>query len=148
MDVRVSPETTFQLLYNRQETDVDIKINDAFSPTFFSEPVAVDYYHFGGTVEFPYEGIRPYFAMTVGASRFDLEREGFRDEWRFSLGFGGGFKTYFSERVGIRIDGRVFPTFVNTNGGFFCSQRDGCLVVIEAQFIAQVNASVGVFLAF
>ena len=148
VDVRVTPETTLQVLFSRQDTDVDIRINDIFETIRLQEGLVVDYYHLGGTVEFPRGRLRPYFAMTAGATRFDLAREGVRDEWRFSIGVGGGFKTYVSERFGFRVDGRILPTFVNTDGGFFCSLPGGCLVSISSDFLVQANTSFGVFFGF
>ena len=50
VDVRVTTDTTLQLPYNRQETDVDIRINDIFETIRLQEGLVVDYYHFGGTV--------------------------------------------------------------------------------------------------
>lgn len=148
IDIRSTPDTTLQLLYNRQVTNVDIRVNDVFETLRFAEGLAVDYYHLGGTVEFPTEHLRPYFALTVGATRFDLARPEIRDEWRFSMGIGGGFKAYVSDRFGIRVDGRVWPTFVNTSGGFFCSAPGGCLVSIRSNFFVQANATVGLFFGF
>ncbi len=148
VDIRWTPDTTLQLLYNRQETKVGIRVNDVFETIRFEEDLAVDYYHLGGTVEFPTERLRPYFAVTMGATRFDLARADVRDEWRFSIGVGGGFKAYVSERFGIRVDGRIWPTFVNTSGGFFCSLPGGCLVSITSDFIVQGNATLGLFFGF
>lgn len=148
VDVRVTSDTMLQVFYNRQDTAVDINVHDVFHPIRIREDLSVDHYHFGGTVEFPRGRLRPYFAMTLGATRYDLKRAEIRDEWRFSMGFGGGFKTYLSERFGFRVDGRVLPTFVNTNGGFFCSAPGGCLVSISSDFLVQANASFGIFVGF
>lgn len=148
VDIRWTPDTTLQLLFNRQDTNVGIRVNDVFEPTFFEEGLTVDYYHLGGTVEFPTEHLRPYFVLTMGATRFDLARAEVGDEWRFSIGFGGGFKAYVSDRFGLRVDARVWPTFVNTSGGFFCSLPGGCLVAIDSDFIVQGNATVGLFFGF
>lgn len=108
----------------------------------------MDYYHLGGTVEFSSKRLRPYFALTMGATRFDLALPDISDEWRFSIGVGGGFKAYVSDRVGVRVDGRIWPTFVNTAGGFFCSASTGCLVSIRSDFFVQGNATVGLFFGF
>ena len=148
VDVRVTPDTTLQVLFNRQDTNVDIRIHDVFETIRLQEGLIVDDYHLGGTVEFPRGRLRPYFALTAGATRFDLAREGVRDEWRFSMGFGEGFKTYLTERFGFRVDGRILPTFVNTNAGFFCSFPGGCLVSISSDFVVQANATFGVFFGF
>ena len=85
--------------------------------------------------------------LTLGATRFHPKVEQAGDEWRFSVGVGGGFKTYLTSRIGLRVDGRVWPTFVNTNGGLFCSPG-GCLVSVESDFIIQGNATVGIFVTF
>ncbi|HXV63940.1 MAG TPA: outer membrane beta-barrel protein [Vicinamibacteria bacterium] len=148
VDLRVRPDATIQLLYDRQDTVLSFRSSDPFSPTQVSAGLSIEYFHFGGTVEFSEESLRPYFALTVGATRFDPAPAEFGDEWRFSIGFGGGVKTFLSNRVGLRLDGRVWPTFLNTRGGFFCSLPGGCLVSIEADLVYQANATVGFFFVF
>ncbi|HSF18075.1 MAG TPA: hypothetical protein VLK65_21240 [Vicinamibacteria bacterium] len=148
VDVRVRPDATIQLLYDRQDTVLSFRSNDPFTPTQVSAGLSIEYFHFGGTVEFSEESFRPYFALTVGATRFDPAPAEFGDEWRFSVGFGGGVKTFLSNRFGFRLDGRVWPTFLNTSGGFFCSLPGGCLVSIEADLVYQANATAGFFFVF
>jgi hypothetical protein len=149
VDIRVRPDATLHAIWDRQDTVLDFRDNDPLFPRRVFLDVAVEYYHFGGTVEFPKERLRPYIVLTVGATRFDVKLGGdFGDEWRFSVGFGGGLKTYVSDRFGFRFDARVWPTFVNTSGGFFCSLPGACLVSFEADAIVQANATAGFFLAF
>jgi hypothetical protein len=50
--------------------------------------------------------------------------------------------------VASRAEGRIFPTFVNTDGGFFCSLPGGCLVSIRSDFVVQANATFGFFVGF
>ena len=92
--------------------------------------------------------MRPYFALTIGASRFHPKVDGAGDEWRFSVGFGGGFKYYVSNRFALRVDGRVTPTLLNTDGGFFCSLPGGCLVSVTGDFLVQAGATIGLVFAF
>jgi hypothetical protein len=148
VDIRVRPDATLHAVWDRQDTVLDFRDNNPLFPRRVLVDVAVEYYHFGGTVEFPRGRLRPYIVMTVGATRFDAKVEGFGDEWRASIGFGGGFKTYVSSRFGIRGDVRVWPTLVNTSGGFFCSLPGACLVSIESDAIFQANATAGLFLTF
>ncbi len=147
-DIRVRPDATIELVYNRQETDLDIQDNRPLIPERSRIGLAVEYFHFGGTVEFGQKRMRPYFAMTIGASRFDPKVEQAGDEWRFSVAFGGGFKYYVSDRLALRVDARVYPTFLSTNGGFFCSLPGGCLVSITGDFLVQANATAGLAFAF
>lgn len=148
LDLRVRPDATIQFLYDRQETTLDFRDTHPFFPTRVRLDLSIEYFHFGGTVEFGETRFRPYFALTLGASRFHPQREELSDEWRFSLGTGFGFKSYVNERFGFRADARVWPTFLNTRGGIFCSAPGGCLVSVEADFLVQGNATVGLFFTF
>lgn len=148
LDIRVRPDATVQFLYDRQDTVLDFRDNHPFFPTRVLVDVAVEYYHAGGTVELSDKRLRPYISMTMGATRFAPGREDLSDEWRFSIGFGAGFKTYVTPRFGVRVDGRVWPTFLRTSGGFFCSAPGGCLVSVEADFLTQGNVTGGLFFTF
>ena len=148
VDVRVRPDATIQMLYGRQDTTLDFLSNDPFFPRHVRVGLAVEYYHLGGAVEFGEGRLRPYFALTVGATRFDPKVEDVGSEWRFSIGTGVGFKTYLSPRFGLRAEGRVWPTFLQTDGGFLCSLPGACLVAVEADFLTQGSATAGFFVAF
>ncbi|MGH9321927.1 MAG: hypothetical protein ACRD21_27295 [Vicinamibacteria bacterium] len=148
LDVRVRPDATIQFVYDRHDTILDFRDNDPFLPRQLRVDLAVEYYHLGGTVEFGEDRLRPYFGLTFGATRFDPSADGFSSEWRFSMGAGLGVKTYVSPRFGIRLDGRVWPSFVSTDGGFLCSLPGSCLVDISSDFVTQANVTGGFFVAF
>jgi opacity protein-like surface antigen len=149
LDVRVRPDATVQVVYDRQDTVLDFRDNDPFLPKQISVDLSIEYFHLGGTVELGgSDRFQPYFGMTVGATRFHPKVEAVHDEWRFSLGVGVGFKTALSNRFGVRADARLWPTFLRTSGGLFCSQPGGCLVSVEADFFTQANATVGLFVTF
>lgn len=149
VDVRVRPDATIQILYGRQDTTLDFVSSDLFFPRHVRVGLAVEYYHLGGAVEFGEGKFRPYFSLTVGATRFDPKVEDFGSEWRFSIGSGLGVKTYLSPRFGLRAEARVWPTFLQTSGGFLCSLPGGCLAEVEsADFLTQGSASAGFFVAF
>ncbi len=148
LDVRVRPDAAIQMLYGRQDTTLDFLSNDPLFPRRVRVGLAVEYYHLGGAVEFGEGRLRPYFALTVGATRFDPKVEDVGSEWRFSIGTGIGFKTYLSPRFGLRAEGRVWPTFLQTEGGFLCSLPGACLVSVEADFLTQGSATAGFFVTF
>ena len=148
LDVRVRPDATIQILYGRQDTTLDVLSNDPFFPRHVRVGLAVEYDHLGGAVEFGEGRLRPYFALTVGATRFDPKVEDVGSEWRFSIGSGLGVKTYLSPRFGLRLEGRVWPTFLQTAGGFLCSLPRGCLAEVEADFLTQGSATAGFFVTF
>ncbi len=148
LDVRVRKDATLQMLYGRQDTTLKFLTHHPFFPERVRAGLAVEYYHVGGAVEFGEGRFRPYFALTVGATRFDPKVEGFGSEWRFSIGSGLGFKTFLSPRFGVRAEARVWPTFLQTSGGFLCSLPGGCLAEVEADFLTQGSATAGFFVAF
>jgi hypothetical protein len=148
VDFRVRPDATLQFLYARQDTTLDFQSSDLFFPAHVRAGLAVEYYHLGGAVEFGEGKLRPYFALTVGGTRFDPNVEGYGSEWRFSIGSGVGVKGYLSPRFGLRAEVRVWPTFLMTSGGFLCSLPGGCLVSLESDFLPQGSATAGFFVAF
>lgn len=101
LDIRVRPDATIQFLYERQDTVLDFDDNDPFAPTRVQFDLAIEYYQFGGTVEFGDSAFRPNFALTVGATRFHPAPAEIKDAWRFSIGVGGGFKQYLNDRIGF-----------------------------------------------
>jgi hypothetical protein len=148
VDLRVRPDATVQFLYDRQDTTLEFVSSNVFFPERVTAGLAVEYYHFGGTVEFLEGPVRPYFALTVGATRFDPKVEDIGSEWRFSIGSGLGIKAYLTPRFGLRADARVWPTFLQTSGGFLCTLPGACLVEIEADFLTQGGATAGFFVGF
>jgi hypothetical protein len=148
VDLRVRPDATVQFLYDRQDTTLEFVSSNVFFPQRVTAGLAVEYYHFGGTIEFSKRSLRPYFALTVGATRFDPEAADFGSEWRFSIGSGFGVKAYLTPRFGLRADARVWPTFLQTSGGFLCTLPGACLVEIEADFLTQGGATAGFFVGF
>ncbi len=148
VDVRVRPDATIQALYGRQDTTLEFRNTDPLFPRTVRAGLAVEYYHLGGAVEFGEGRLRPYFALTVGATRFDAKVEDVGSEWRFSIGSGLGVKTYLSPRFGLRLEARVWPTFLQTSGGFLCSLPGGCLAEVEGDFLTQGSATAGFFVTF
>jgi hypothetical protein len=148
VDVRVRKDATIQMLYGRQDTTLEFVSSNLFFPRRVRAGLAVEYYHLGGAVEFGEGRLRPYFSLTVGATRFDPKVEDVGSEWRFSIGSGLGVKTFLSPRFGVRAEARVWPTFLQTSGGFLCSLPGGCLAQVEADFLTQGSATAGFFVAF
>jgi hypothetical protein len=109
LDIGVVRGFQVELLYSRQETELEP------GRFFDGEPrprpeMTVEYYHVGGLYQWTYGNVRPYVAASLGATRFSPEA--FDDEARFSVGLGGGVKLMFNEHVGLRLDSRIYSTFI------------------------------------
>ena len=64
------------------------------------------------------DNIRPFGAFTLGTTYFTPQEGGYQDEWKFSMTLGGGVKIWFSDRVGIRLQGRLMLPMFWGGAGF------------------------------
>ena len=72
----------------------------------------VGYIQIGGVQEMDMDNIRPFGVFTLGTTYFKPQDATYQDAWKFSVTLGGGVKIWFSDRVGIRLQGRLMlPMF-------------------------------------
>ena len=94
----------------------------------------------------PYESSRsPFLTGTLGLTRYE---SGGDNEVRFSLAGGGGVKLYPTRHLGLRLDGRLYLTFVDVDGdSLFCSSTLGvCIGSIDAVVVWQAEFTAGLLL--
>ena len=148
LDVRVNHNGQWELLYAHQETEVDtqgIFVND---PQF---DLDVEYFHLGGTYLFDGDNTRPFVVVTLGLSHFDPQLAGLDSESYFSVSIGGGLQLNASKRFGVRLEGRLFTTFVDTDSNIFCSSVGGagtCLIQVDGSTVTQWEARAGLVFRF
>ncbi len=118
---------TAELIYVRLDSDLRYKgVNS--SGRFVDSTLAdlsTNYFQIGGLRELQTgTNLVPYGVFALGATLFS-PKSTYSDEWVLSFSLGGGLKYYFSDRIGIKVDGRfLFPLYL-TGGGFFCG-TGGC----------------------
>ena len=144
---RVEANTEWELFYARQSTNVD---STGLITPQTSVDVDVDLLHFGGTYLFDGERVRPFIALTVGATRFDPLPSSFNAKTYASVSLGGGWKFRLAEHFGVRLEVRGFGTFVDSNSRLFCVSDGGaeCLIIAEGDFVTQWEARAGLSLRF
>jgi hypothetical protein len=133
-------DAQLELYFSRQESELEG--SGAFSNASLFE-LDVDYYHLGGSFTFDQGKLRPFIAASLGATRFDPKSSGADPEAKFSLGLGGGVKWFFTERIGLRLEGRVFGTFIDNESAGFSGPNGGVIVVGHSDVLVQYNAVVG-----
>ncbi len=109
--------------------------------------VTVDHLQAGGLRELSEGRARPFLTGTLGLTRY---ASGGDNEVRFSIAAGGGVKLFPLERVGLRLDGRVFATIVDANGdSLACAPGLGiCVGSIDAWVIWQAEFSAAAVVRF
>jgi len=147
-NMAANPNGQYELLYARQRTD-------AGTSGFFNNDPTIDldveYIQFGGTYLFDGDMARPFVALTLGMSLFDPKLAGTDSESFFSASFGGGIQLRPRERLGIRLEARVFTTFVDDDTAIFCTSVDGsgsCLIQVDARTLSQWEARAGLVFRF
>lgn len=107
--------------------------------------VDVDHWQIGGLRELRPGRARPFLTGTVGLTRYGAEGD---NELRFSLSAGGGVKLYPTRRLGLRLDGRVFATFVDADVDALACRPGLCVGTFDAWVVWQAEFAAGVMIGF
>jgi hypothetical protein len=139
-DVPTTSEgSQFEALFTRQEASVTVI--DPYGPPARLH-VAVDNWQAGGLQEFSGGRVRPFLTGLLGLTRFAAEAD---SEWRFTVGGGGGAKLFVTRNLGVRLDGRVFATFVDADTvAVACNGTNGtCVYALRLSMAWQAEFTAG-----
>lgn len=103
----------------------------------------VDHFQFGLIHTFGYGDAKPFLGMSAGWSTFSPDANDFRSNSSFSLGFTGGLKYFFSDHLGIRLQGQLLMP-VEWGGVYIGTGGSG---VTTGGSILQLNFSGGLIIA-
>lgn len=152
LDINVRPGGQVELSYARQDTRIT---QETFGTGIKRDltDVAVNYFQIGGLGYMAQGAAQPFMSFTLGATWYDPKQETITDdegrvyqisdEWRFSMILGLGAKYFASERIGLRVQGRLFMTFLDSGGGVFCG-FGGCSLGLFGSGVVQGDLSAGV----
>jgi hypothetical protein len=107
--------------------------------------ITVDHWQGGGLQEFGRGRARPFLTGLLGLTRYAAEGD---NEIRFTVSAGGGVKLMPARRFGVRLDGRVFATFVDAEGRAVACTPGICLVGFDADVVWQAEFTVGLVVGF
>jgi hypothetical protein len=134
LDVPISSGLQFEALFTHQQAVVLVPA-PRFQPAVRWR-IAVDHWQGGGLQEFGGGRVRPFLTGTLGLTRFAAAGDG---EIRFTVGAGGGVKILPSRHVGLRLDGRVFTTFLDADARFTACGPGGCVLASHADLLWQAD---------
>jgi hypothetical protein len=142
VEVPIHNGEAVEVLFTRQEARLDV-LDPSGQPT--RVPVTVDHWHAGGTQEFGRGRVRPFVAGTVGLTRYGWPGD---SEVRFSLGGGGGVMLFATHHIGLRLDGRIYATFVDGDSTAGICSPSFCLIHLDVSVAWQADFTAGVTFAF
>jgi hypothetical protein len=145
VDVPIQSVHGFQVegLFSHEQADLTLQAQP-LAPTTLAR-VTVDHWLGGGLQEFDvsHPEIRPFLTGMLGLTRYAGPAD---NEIRFALSAGGGVKLFPSRHVGVRLEGRVFTTFVDADVGFVAcgALNGGCLLAFRVDAVWQAEFTAGV----
>jgi opacity protein-like surface antigen len=111
LSLGLSPMTQIELLYSTQDTEADA---DRFEDSL---GLRIDYWQLSMLWNFdPDSQIQPYVVFGIGGTW--LRPDGFSSLSRFSGNIGGGAKIFFSDNIGLRLEGRFYGTYINSTTSY------------------------------
>ena len=150
LDFREGTNTQWEVLYSLQNTDAN-----ATGVTNVDEQLDIDvhYLHAGGTYQGDGDTVRPFLALTIGATHFDVKTDGFDDDTFFSFSIGPGLQIRANDRVGFRLEARAFGTLVKSGSSLFCVSDPGggtagCAFSATGEILWQVQTMAGIVFRF
>jgi hypothetical protein len=143
VNVDMGDGLSFEALFSHQQTHVSIP-GDAFSPPA-RWSVVVDHWLAGGRQEFGRGRARPFLTGLLGLTRYGAEGD---NEVRFTVGAGGGVKLPLQRRIGLRLDSRVFTTFVDADAHAVACTPGVCLVGLSVNVAWQIEFTADVVVVF
>lgn len=141
-------EQEWEILYSRQSTDIEAGSTGGGTPRVALD---VEYLQFGGSYFPTHRDYAPYLLGGLGVTRFKPSGAGLGDTTDFSLSLGAGIRFPFGEHFALRLEGRGFLTFVDTDTAFFCSSGasgGACLIHSSGSTVLQFQALLGIAAAF
>ena len=107
--------------------------------------VVVDQWLAGGRQEFGDDRVRPFLTGLLGLTRYAVEGD---NEVRFAVSAASGVKVQLERRLGVRLDGRVFTTFVDAEARAGACGSRGCLVGVSVDVVWQLEFTAALVVGF
>ena len=147
-NIRETANTQWEVFYSRQEAEAD---TSEISPSEPEVDIDVQYLHLGGTYVADGEWARPFLAAGIGGTRFDPGPLTFDTENFFSFGVGAGWQLQPTDRLGVRLEGRLLGTFLHSDTALFCEtgiEENVCAIAADSELYWQFQTSLGIVLQF
>ena len=149
LNFRESARTQWEVFYALQQTEADV--SELTGGGIDTMDLDIQYLQAGGT--YVAEGLtaRPFLAATVGLTRFDPDPLRFESENFFSFGIGAGWQLQPTDRLGLRLEGRLMGTFLGADTALFCEtgpEENVCALVSDSEMFWQLQTSLGIVFRF
>jgi hypothetical protein len=143
VNIEMSDGLSFEALFTHQQAHVDISNATDSAPA--RARAVVEHWLAGGRQDIGTGRARPFVTGLLGLTRYGAAGD---DEVRFTIGAGGGVKLLLQRRLGLRLDGRVFTTFVDVDAHAVACGPGTCLVGLNVNVVWQGEFTAGLVFVF
>jgi hypothetical protein len=143
----IAPKDNMVVEFEWNHTETALYWYDVIAQENYSEDVIMNYYLLGFNQEVSDGPAVPFGVFNLGVLNVKGESN-WSENW-FTVGLGGGLKYYFSDRVGIRLQARLFLPMQFAGIGFGCgtggcsSGASGYTSTIQGDFTGGVVLKLG-----
>jgi len=147
---RLSPNATVEAQWARTDSKLEgLSPNPAFPAislfNLFEDQVHANFlYYFGD----PQGIVRPFFVSGLGVTIANPRGMEVSGETRFSFNIGLGFEKMFNDRVGVRLQGKWYPTYINSQLQWFVDWWGFAYLVPVNQYMTQWEFTGGLVFRF
>ena len=155
LDITLKPGIQLELYYSRSDTRVDFV--EFRGPTYKLTDASINYIQIGALRNLKKMGKTTIFGVgSLGATLLSPTGESYNetpeaftyeDWWLFSLTMGGGAKIQFSERIGLRLEGRLMMPITWSGGGFMVGSGGSGFYLGGGSAILQASLTAGIIIA-
>lgn len=138
VDVPLSEGLQFEAAFSHQTADIFVP-GQPLAPSARVH-FTVDHWQGGGLQEYLGGRVRPFLTGVLGLTRYAADGD---SEIRFTTGAGGGVKLFLAPHIGVRLDGRIFATFIDANGTALACANQTCLVGLHLDVVWQAEFTAG-----
>jgi hypothetical protein len=127
-DYQVQRDTWVELSYAYLASHASFEpyyVNSGSLLTGFDMDVAIHYMQLGAIHQMPKGDVQPFLGIAAGAAIMSpgastYQNYNLEDVWRFAMSATGGLKIYLSDRVGLRLQGRLLmPVYFSGGSVWF-----------------------------
>jgi len=119
-------------------------ISSGYDPRDFD--VVNQYYQIGSYKYIDNGNIQPFAVFTLGAARYAPSDRNVDEIWRFAMTFGIGAKIFFSDMVGIRLQGNMMMPMYFSGIGFYFGTGGSGLTTYSSVPMIQGSFTAGLIL--
>ena len=113
--------TEWELYVARQSVGID-SAPATVDPTLELE---ITHVLLGGTYVGGGNRVRPFLSAGLGAAHLSPDASGTESDTVFAFGIGGGAQVFPASRVGLRLEGRLLGSVIDSDSALFCASGSG-----------------------